>query len=115
MRTNYRTPHEDFELRELRIEPFSDLYRGFPWKPEIYQDYLAPIVANVDGRFLPLAAGFGFWPRILQQANIEKAKEEGRKLPIMRSTMNVHDDNLGKSPLYGLSWRAGRRCLIVAE
>lgn len=64
---------------------------------------------------MPLAAGFGFWPRTLQQANIEKAKEEGRKLPIMRSTMNVRDDNLGKSPLYGPSWRAGRRCLIVAE
>lgn len=27
MCTNYRAPHEDFELRELRIEPFSDLYR----------------------------------------------------------------------------------------
>ncbi|WP_232454427.1 SOS response-associated peptidase family protein [Burkholderia ubonensis] len=54
---------------------------------------------------MPLAAGFGFWPRALQNANIEKAKEEGRKLPIMRSTMNVRDDNLGKSPLYGPSWR----------
>ncbi len=101
--------------RELRIEPFSDLYRDFPWKPEIYQDYLAPIVANVDGRIQPLVAGFGFWPRALQKANIEKAKEQGRKPPIMRSTMNVRDDNLGKSPFYGPAWRAGRRCLIPAE
>ena len=99
----------------MRIEPFSDLYRDFPWKPEIYQDYLAPIVANVDGKLRPLAAGFGFWPRALQKANIEKAKEQGRKLPIMRSTMNVRDDNLGKSPLYGPAWRAGRRCLIPAD
>lgn len=44
MCTNYRAPHEDYELRELKIQPFSDLYRRFPWKPEISPDYLAPIV-----------------------------------------------------------------------
>ncbi|KUZ17351.1 hypothetical protein WI28_05415 [Burkholderia diffusa] len=115
MCTNYRAPHEDFEIRELHIEPFSDLYRRFPWKPEIYQDYDAPIVANVDGQIKPLIAGFGFWPRALQKANVEKAKEQGRKPPIIRSTMNVRDDNLGKSPLYGPAWRAGRRCLIPAD
>ncbi|PCE30345.1 SOS response-associated peptidase family protein [Burkholderia ubonensis] len=115
MCTNYRAPHEDFELRELKIDSFRDLYRRTPWKPEIYQDYLAPIVASHDGQIEPLMAGFGFWPRALQKANIERAKEAGRKPPIMRSTMNVRDDNLGKSPLYGPSWRAGRRCLVVAE
>lgn len=36
-------------------------------------------------------------------------KEPAKKPPIMRSTMNVRDDNLGKSPLYGPAWRAGRR------
>ncbi|VWB92875.1 gp33 [Burkholderia lata] len=113
--TNYRAPHEDYELRELNIQPFSDLYRDFPWKPEIYPDYLAPIVANVEGTLKPLAAGFGFWPRALQKANIEKAKEQGKKAPIMRSTMNVRDDNLAKSPLYGPAWRADRRCLIPAD
>ncbi|WP_431291023.1 SOS response-associated peptidase family protein [Burkholderia cepacia] len=115
MCTNYWAPHEDYEIRELRIEPFSDLHRDFPWKPEIYQDYLAPIVANVDGKLRPLVAGFGFWPRALQKANIEKAKELGRKPPIMRTTMNVRDENLGKSPSYGPAWRAGRRCLIPAD
>ncbi|VWC65493.1 gp33 [Burkholderia lata] len=115
MCANYRAPHEDYEIRELRIEPFSDLYRDFPWKPEIYQDYLAPIVANVDGALKPLAAGFGFWPQALQKANIEKVKEQGKKPPIMRRTVNVRDDNLGKSPLYGPAWRAGRRCLIPAD
>lgn len=62
-----------------------------------------------------MAAGFGFWPRALQKANVEKAKEQGRKPPFIRSTMNVRDDNLGKSPLYGPAWRAGRRCLIPAR
>lgn len=33
----------------------------------------------------------------------------------MHSTMNVRDDNLGKSSLYGPAWRAGRRCLIPAD
>jgi len=61
-----------------------------------------------------LAAGFGFWPRALQKANVEKAKEQGRKPPVMRSTLNVRDDNLGKSPLYGPAWRGSRRCLIPA-
>lgn len=92
-----------------------DLFRRTPWQPEIYQDYLAPIVADVDGEITSLLAGFGFWPRALQKANVERAKEAGRKPPIMRSTMNVRDDNLGKSPLSGPAWRAGRRCLILAD
>ncbi|VWB98289.1 gp33 [Burkholderia pseudomultivorans] len=114
MCTNYVAPGEDPGLNELKINNFRDLYRWTPWKPEIYEDYDAPIVGYVDGQFEPLIAGFGFWPRALQKADIEKAKEQGRKPPIMRSTMNVRDDNLGKSPLYGPTWRDGRRCLIPA-
>lgn len=112
MCTNYRAPREDYELK---IDSLSNLYRRSPWKPEIYPDYPAPIVAHVDGQFEPLLAGFGFWPRTLQKANIERTKAEGKKPPIMRSTMNVRDDNLGKSPLYGPAWRGGRRCLIPAD
>jgi len=115
MCTNYIAPGEDPGLSELRIDSFTDLYRWTPWKPEIYQDYDAPIVASIDGQFKPLIAGFGFWPRALQRANAERAKEQGRKPPIMRSTMNVRDDNLGKSPLYGPTWRSGGRCLIPAR
>ncbi|KWB91315.1 hypothetical protein WK57_18400 [Burkholderia ubonensis] len=85
-----------------------DLFRRTPSQPEIYQDYLVPIVADVDREITSLLAGFGFWPRALQKANIERAKEAGRKPPLMRSTMTVRDENLGKSPLYGPSWRAGR-------
>lgn len=92
-----------------------DLFRRTPWQQEICQDDLAPIVADVDGKITSLLAGFGFWPRALQKANVERAKEAVRKPPLMRSTMNVRDDNLGKSPLYGPSWRAGRRCLIVDD
>nr|WP_254222919.1 SOS response-associated peptidase family protein [Burkholderia multivorans] len=102
-------------MSELRIDSFADLYRWHPWKPEIYQDYDAPIVASIGGQFKLLVAGFGFWPRTLQKANIEKAKEQGRKPSPMRSTMNVRDDNLGKSPLYGPAWRGGQRCLIPAS
>lgn len=90
-----------------------DLFRRTPSQPEIYQDYLAPIVADVDREITSLLAGFGFWPRALQKANIERAKEAGRKPPLMRSTMTVRDENLGKSPLSGPAWRAGRRCLIL--
>lgn len=78
-----------------------DLFRRTPSQPEIYQDYLAPIVADVDGEITSLLAGFGFWPRALQKTNVERAKEAGRKPPIMRSTMTVRDDNLCKSSLYG--------------
>lgn len=115
MCTNYVAPGEDPGLSELRIDSFRDLYRWTPWKPEIYQDYDAPIVGYIDGQFKPLIAGFGFWPRALQKANVEKAKEQGKKPPIIRSTMNVRDDNLGKSPLYGPTWRSGGRCLIPAR
>ncbi|MEB2530328.1 SOS response-associated peptidase family protein [Burkholderia anthinoferrum] len=115
MCTNYVAPGEDPGLSELKIDSFRDLYRWTPWKPEISQDYDAPIVGYVDGQFKPLIAGFGFWPRALQKANVEKAKAAGRKPPLMRTTMNVRDDNLGTSPLYGPTWRAGRRCLIPAR
>ncbi|ARK91043.1 SOS response-associated peptidase family protein [Burkholderia thailandensis] len=111
MCTNYRAPDEDPGISELRLG-LIDLWKRTPWEPEIYPDYLAPTVAMVNGRVEAILAGFGYWPRALQKANIEKAKEEGKKPPIMRSTMNVRDDNLGRSPLYGPAWRAGRRCLI---
>ncbi|MBR8509574.1 SOS response-associated peptidase family protein [Burkholderia cenocepacia] len=115
MCTNYVAPGEDPGLSELKIDNFRDLYRWTPWKPEIYPDYDAPIVGYVDGQFKPMIAGFGFWPSALQKATIERAREQGRKPPLMRSTMNVRDDNLGKSPLYGPTWRGGRRCLIPAR
>ncbi|ARL57212.1 SOS response-associated peptidase family protein [Burkholderia pseudomallei] len=114
MCTNYRAPDEDPGISELRLG-LIDLWKRTPWEPEIYPDYLAPTVAMVNGRVEAFLAGFGYWPRALQKANIEKAKEEGKKPPIMRSTMNVRDDNLGRSPLYGPAWRAGRRCLIPAQ
>ncbi|WP_347467490.1 SOS response-associated peptidase [Burkholderia stagnalis] len=115
MCTNYRAPDEDPGLSELKIPVLRDLWGRQPWKPDIYQDYLAPIVAGVDGQLEAMLAGFGFWPRVLQKANIEKAKAAGKKPPVMRSTMNARDDNLGQSPLYGPAWRAGRRCLIPAQ
>ncbi|ABA47494.1 gp33 [Burkholderia pseudomallei 1710b] len=112
--TNYRAPDEDPGISELRLG-LIDLWKRTPWEPEIYPDYLAPTVAMIDGRVEAFLAGFGYWPRALQKANIEKAKAEGKAPPIMRSTMNVRDDNLGQSPLYGPAWRAGRRCLIPAR
>ncbi|AIP22246.1 hypothetical protein BFR06_11520 [Burkholderia pseudomallei] len=114
MCTNYRAPDEDPGISELRLG-LIDLWKRTPWEPEIYPDYLAPTVAMIDGRVEAFLAGFGYWPRALQKANIEKAKAEGKAPPIMRSTMNVRDDNLGQSPLYGPAWRAGRRCLIPAR
>lgn len=114
MCTNYRAPDEDPGISELRLG-LIDLWKRAPWEPEIYPDYLAPTVAMIDGRVEAFLAGFGYWPRALQKANIEAAKAEGKAPPIMRSTMNVRDDNLGKSPLYGPTWRAGRRCLIPAQ
>ncbi|KGW80034.1 hypothetical protein Y046_6074 [Burkholderia pseudomallei MSHR2990] len=114
MCTNYRAPDEDPGISELRLG-LIDLWKRTPWELEIYPDYLAPTVAMIDGRVEAFLAGFGYWPRALQKANIERAKAEGKVLPIMRSTMNVRDDNLGRSPLYGPAWRAGRRCLIPAQ
>lgn len=47
----------------MRVRLCRDLYRDFTWKPKSYQDYLAPIVANAEGKLRPLAAGFSFWSR----------------------------------------------------
>lgn len=114
MCTNYVAPGEDAGLNELKIDNFIDLYRDLPWKREIYPDYDAPIVASIDSRFTPLIAGFGFWPRALQKAKQDADKEAGRRVRKILSTMNVRDDNLGKSRLYGPAWRGGQRCLIPA-
>ncbi|MGT0246642.1 SOS response-associated peptidase family protein [Burkholderia pyrrocinia] len=115
MCTNYIAPGEDPGLSELKIDSFHDLYRWTPWKPEIYQDYDAPIVGYVDGQFKPLIAGFGFVPRAVQKERIEAAKAAGKKPDIMRTLMNVRDDNVGKSRLFAPTWRAGGRCLIPAK
>ncbi|ESS41280.1 hypothetical protein SY91_02210 [Burkholderia cenocepacia] len=115
MCTNYVAPGEDPGLSELKIDNFRDLYRWTPWKPEIYQDYDAPIVGYVDGQFKPLIAGFGFVPRAIQKERIEAAKAAGKKPDIMRTVMNVRDDNVGKSSWFAPTWRAGRRCLIPAK
>ncbi len=103
MCTNCIAPGKDPGLSELRIDSFTDLYRWTHWKPEIYQDYDAPIVASIDAQFKQLIAGFGFWPRALQKANIQRAKEQGCKPPVMRSTMNVRDD------IHVADAQAGRR------
>ncbi|WP_342705123.1 SOS response-associated peptidase [Burkholderia arboris] len=102
MCTNYRAPHEDYELRELRIEPFSDLYRRFPWKPEIYPDYLAPIVrASGDGAEAVIA-NFGVMPKAFQPA--------GKHF----MTVNARSETVAEKPAYRAAWRAGQRCLIPA-
>ncbi|WP_244114680.1 hypothetical protein [Burkholderia cepacia] len=62
MCTNYRAPHEDCELRELKIQPLSDLYRRFPWKPEIFPGYLAPIVRAAGDSAEAVIANFGVMP-----------------------------------------------------
>jgi putative SOS response-associated peptidase YedK len=114
MCTNYRAPDKDPGFSELKLNVLRELWDREPWRSEIFQDYFGPIVTAVDGQEQAMLAGFGFWPMALQKANREKAKAEGKPIPPIRSTMNVRDDNLGKSPLFGPSWRGGRRCLIPA-
>ncbi|KVM89605.1 hypothetical protein WT05_03725 [Burkholderia stagnalis] len=45
-------------------------------------------------------AASGSWPSV-RMPRIDAAATRAGQLPIMRNTMNVCDDNLGKSPLYG--------------
>lgn len=47
MCTNYRAPSEPEGLSELKLPALRDLWRRTPWDPEVYPDYLAPIVAMV--------------------------------------------------------------------
>ncbi|RQS30251.1 DUF159 family protein [Burkholderia sp. Bp8992] len=114
MCTNYRAPDEDPGLSELKIG-LGDLWREKPWEREIYTDYLAPIVRLNEGRPEALLANFGFWPKALQRDARDRAKEEGKKVPLIRDTVNSRAERIGESPLYGPSWRAGRRCLIPAS
>ncbi|MGU7780546.1 SOS response-associated peptidase family protein [Burkholderia sp. PU8-34] len=102
MCTNYRAPHEEFELRELRIEPFSDLYRRFPWKEEIWPDYSAPIVRAAGDSAEAVLANFGMIPRDHQPP--------GKKY----MTVNARSETVGEKPAYRTAWRAGQCCLIPA-
>ncbi|CAJ3421977.1 gp33 [Burkholderia pseudomallei] len=113
MCTQYRAPDEDPGLSELRIS-LGDLWRRTSWEQEVYTDYLAPIVRMRDDGAEALLANFGFWPKAMQRNARDRAKEEGRKVPPIRDTVNARAERIGESPLYGPSWRAGRRALIPA-
>ncbi|KVH13536.1 hypothetical protein WS84_07325 [Burkholderia anthina] len=73
------------------------------------------IVGYVDDPFKPLIANFGFLPRAIQKERIEAARAAGKTPRVMRTVMNVRDDNVGKSRLFAPAWRAGGRCLIPAK
>ncbi|HDR8936247.1 SOS response-associated peptidase [Burkholderia vietnamiensis] len=103
MCTNYRAPDEEPGISELRIDSFADLYRRTPWKPEIFRDYLAPIV-RADGDAAAAAiANFGIIPKDHQPT--------GKRY----ITVNARAETVGEKPAYRTAWRAGQRCLIPAR
>ncbi|WP_051320574.1 hypothetical protein [Cupriavidus sp. amp6] len=74
------------------------------WKPEIWQDYAAPIVRAADGAERECLLGsFGMTPR--------SQLREGQK---MRATMNARSETIGQLVSFARHWRAGQLCLIPA-
>lgn len=56
--------------------------------------------------------------RLLAERTAEGEHQEGEGAGAQAAAHAQHDerdDNLGKSPLYGPTWRGGRRCLIPAR
>lgn len=74
---------------------------AFPYKPEIYKDYPAPIFRRVESDFGTNAATFGIVPR-------------GRTSPHVRpyDTMNARAETIGEKRSFAGAWKKLQLCLI---
>lgn len=74
-----------------------------PWKPEVWQDYSAPIIrAGADGEPELLVASYGLVPK-------------DKMPPGMRlTTMNARAEAIGEKRTYAAAWREVHTCLVPA-
>ncbi len=90
MYTHYRAPNEPEELNQLRLPLLGPLYEREPWKPEVYPDYLAPIVRAAGDDAEAVLANLGMIPsasaagQTLHDGQCQIGKRWARRRPIAR-------------------------------
>ncbi|CAN7408358.1 SOS response-associated peptidase family protein [Duganella sp. LjRoot269] len=98
------------------------------WRDEIYQDYSAPfIVHDEHGQRKGMVGSYGFVPQRHrpfkkltreEEAMVEKAKVEGKKVPtpkrIALATMNARAEEVGSKVNYKRFWLAQQLCIVPA-
>ncbi|MGR2662501.1 SOS response-associated peptidase [Chromobacterium haemolyticum] len=72
---------------------------GLEWKPDTWQDYLAPIITPAG----LLLASYGFIPK--------------SHLPpgVRLTTMNARAETVGEKPTYKVAWRKAQLCLVPMQ
>lgn len=98
MCTNYRSPEKD------GFEAFTEFPTPtFDYPPEIYKDYVAPILRRIDGENHTDPATFGMVPR--------KHIPPGVKV---FDTMNARAETVGEKRSFSGAWKRLQLCLIPA-
>ena len=97
MCVNY-TPPSRIEL----IDNFkSHVSEDSSWPDETYQDYVAPIIRNVDGHRQACCASYGMVPKSHMPSGVKRF-----------TTMNARSETVGSLRSYSAAWKAGQLCLV---
>ncbi|MFJ9531273.1 SOS response-associated peptidase [Herbaspirillum sp. NPDC101396] len=97
-------PADDEQIREMLDALLEGDLLPQGWPPEVWQDYSAPLVRNVDGVPQLILGTYGMIPK--------------RKLPPKSkrySTMNARAETIGELRSYAKAWREGQRCLLPTK
>lgn len=70
------------------------------WKPEVWQDYAAPIIISEGGSRKALGATYGFIPKDKQPPSIRL------------TTMNARAETVGELKSYKKAWATSQLCLV---
>lgn len=89
-------PTTPLELKEyFEVEP-----PDMEWRPEVWQDYAAPIIIAQEGKRVALGATYGMLPKNKQPP--------GKRL----TTMNARSETVGQLQTYKRAWASSHLCLV---
>jgi len=94
-------PADDEQIREMLDALLEGELLPQGWPPEVWQDYAAPLVRNVDGAAQLLVGTYGMVPK--------------RKMPPGAkhfSTMNARAETIGTLRSYSKAWHETQLCLL---
>jgi len=96
-------PADDEQIMEM-IDALHDGELPQGWPPEVWQDYEAPLVRNVDGAPQLLVGTYGMTPKTKMRPGAKHF-----------STMNARAETIGTLRSYSKAWREGQLCLLPTK
>jgi putative SOS response-associated peptidase YedK len=97
-------PADDEQIREMLDALLEGELLPQGWPPEVWQDYAAPVVRNVDGVPQLIVGTYGIIPK--------------RRMPPGTkhfSTMNARAETIGTLRSYSKAWRESQLCLLPTK